>query len=451
MTNKKTIAAWVAMAVLSSTNTNAAVTPEEAAKLTGELTPIGAERQGNTEGTIPEWKGGLTKVLPGWPNKNNDRPNPYADDTVKFVITADNYKEHADKLTPGTVALFESYPESFSINVYPTRRTAAFPESFYDATTANATSASLTEGGIGVQGAKGGVPFPIPKNGQEVIWNYLLGNPNSVIRTVTAQEGVIYNNGQRQDWTFDMTVYTPYQDMASKAGDKDVLLKMALMYTQPARDAGEGVVVIDYANPSANPRKAWSYDPGERRVRRAPSLKFDTPDRPLNVIDDVEVYSGSPERYDWKLIGKKEMYVPYNNNLLNSPNNKVSEVTTAPYIKSDLIRYELHRVWVVEGTLKDGQRHLYKKRVKYIDEDSWRILANERYDGAGELWRIGYGYPVVATEIPLTSAGVYTNIDLKKGGYHVFGLPAEGVGYNFSAEIPKDSYFTAAALRRRGR
>lgn len=451
MFNKNIIGILGATSILVSIGANAAVSSDEAAKLKSELTPVGAEKNGNQDGTIPAWTGGLTAALPGWPNEKNERPNPYAEDKIQFTITAGNYREYAEKLTPGTIALFEAYPNEFKMNVYPTRRTAAFPHWFYDATQKNAVSAQVINDGKGVVGAKGGVPFPIPKSGDEVIWNYLLSNPNTVTRSVTAQEAVVFNNGQRQDWTFDLMIYSPFQDIENHTEGKDTLLKMSLMYTQPARDAGEGVVVIDSVNPSSTPRKAWSYDPGERRVRRAPSLKFDTPDRPLNVIDDVEIYSGSPERYDWKLVGKKEMYVPYNNNKLNSPNNSLEEVTKSPYLNADLIRYELHRVWVVEGTIKDGQRHLYKKRVKYLDEDSWRILANDRYDGSGELWRVGFGYPVIASEIPIVSAGTNTNIDLKKGGYHVFGLPAEGVGYNFSVETPHASYFTAAALRRRGR
>lgn len=426
-----------------------AVSAEEAEKLQAELTPVGAQRKGNIDGTIPEWQGGLTQALPGWPNKNNHRPNPYSDDEILFTITAANYKKHTDKLTPGTVALFETYPDDFKMEVYPTRRTAAFTDHFYSATAQNAISASITDNGV--KGANGGVPFPIPKSGTEVIWNYLLSNPNTTLRFATVQEANIFNNGQRQAWTYDLTNYSPFQDRDRQSDDEGVLVKTALTFSQPARDAGEGVLIIDSTNPAAEPRKAWTYDPGERRVRRAPSLKFDTPDRALNVIDDYDVYSGSPERYDWKLIGKKEIYVPYNNNELNSPNNKLNNVAQVPYLNPDLIRYELHRVWVVEGILKEGQRHLYQKRVKYLDEDSWRILSNERYDGTGELWRIGFSYPVFAPEIPVVSAGTNTSIDLKKGGYYVNALPAEGVGFSFEGEVPKASYFTSSALRRRGR
>lgn len=451
MFNKKIMSSLVAAVLFSSVGVNAAVTVEEAARLSTDLTPVGGERKGNAEGTIPAWTGGLTEPLPGWPNTKNDRPNPHADDKIEFTITAANYKDYADKLTPGTIALFETYPKDFKMHIFPSRRTAAFPDSFYNATKNNALTARLINDGKGVEGAKGGVPFPIPKSGDEVIWNHLLSNPNTVTRSVTAQEMVIFNNGQRKDWAFEMLMYSPYQDLTQSQDENDTLFKMSMMYTQPARDAGEGAVLIDSVDPATTPRKAWIYDPGERRVRRAPSLKFDTPDRPLNVVDDIEMYNGSPERYNWKLVGKKEIYVPYNNNRLNSPNNKIDEVAKTPLLNSELIRYELHRVWVVEATVKEGQRHLYKKRVKYFDEDSWRILASDRYDGTGELWRIGFGYPVVAPEVPVVSAGIITNIDLKKGGYHIFGLPAEGVGYDFAVETPKDSYFTAAALRRRGR
>jgi hypothetical protein len=220
---------------------------------------------------------------------------------------------------------------------------------------------------------------------------------------------------------------------------------------KPSRDSGEGYLTLDSLDMAGNPRKAWTYDPGERRVRRAPNLAFDTPDRSLTVIDDFEVFSGSPERYDWKLVGKKEMLVPYNNNKVNSPSNTLDEVAGTDYLNSDLIRYELHRVWVVEGTVKEGQRHLYQKRVQYVDEDSWNILASDKYDGSGNLWRVSFYYPVVATEVPLTGAGVYTNIDLKKNGYYIMNLVAGGKGFAFNGDARKSSYFTPAAVRRRGR
>ncbi|MEY8205960.1 MAG: DUF1329 domain-containing protein, partial [Bermanella sp.] len=404
------------------------------------------------DGTIPEWTGGIRGALPGWPNAKNDRPNPYANDKVLFTISAANMAQYADKLTDGTKAMFKAYPDSFKMNVYPSRRTAAYPDSLYEAIAKNATTAELVNDGNAVKGVWGAIPFPIPANGNEAIWNHLLRYQGSY-REATITENVIYDNNQRLDWVADAQIHNPFYD--AKASDKDrqrgTIFKLALTVTSPVRDAGEGYLAIDQLDMAANPRKAWTYDPGERRVRRAPNLAFDTPDRPINVIDDYELFSGSPERYNWKLVGKKEIYVPYNNNQINSPSLALADLTQPGYLDSDVIRYELHRVWVVEATVKEGERHLYSKRVNYIDEDSWGIIASDKYDGNGSLWRVGFSYPVVAAEIPLTGPGMFTQVDLKKGGYYMINGSNDGKGWSFNTPAPKGSFYTPAAVRRRGR
>jgi hypothetical protein len=452
MYNKTIISTTLATLILTASSAMAAITPEAVARLSKDLTPVGAERSANADGSIPEWTGGINQPLPGWPNKKNDRPNPHADDQVLFSISAANMAQYTDKLTEGTRALLEAYPESFKVNVYPSRRTAAFPQFIYDAIAENAVRAELIDNGNTVKNVWGSIPFPIPDNGAEVIWNHLL-RYQGAYREFEGNETVIFNNGQRQDWFFNSQGASPFYD--PKASDKDkaegIFLKMAITITKPSRDSGEGYLAIDSLDMSGKARKAWVYDPGERRVRRAPNLTFDTPDRSLNVIDDFEVFSGSPERYDWKLLGKKEIYIPYNNNELNSPNRTLDEVAGNDYLNSDLIRYELHRVWVVEGTVKEGQRHLYQKRVQYVDEDSWNIVASDKYDGNNNLWRVSYYYPVVASEIPLTGGGAYTSVDLKKSGYYIANLASGGKGYAFNGKTPKASYFTPGAVRRRGR
>ena len=86
----------------------AKVTPEEAAKLGAELTPLGAVKAGNADGTIPAWDGGITSPPAGY-SPGDHHPDPYAGDEVLFTITGANMGEYADKLTPGHKALLETY------------------------------------------------------------------------------------------------------------------------------------------------------------------------------------------------------------------------------------------------------------------------------------------------------------------------------------------------------
>ena len=434
--------------------TSVAISTEDAARLGNDLTPMGAEKAGNADGTIPEWTGGLTSPLPGWPNENHYRPNPHADDAILFTITKENMDQYADKLPEAAKAMLRAYPEFFKMNIYPTRRTAAYPKWYYDNIKNNAPTAKLVNEGNGVECEWGAIPFPIPDNGNQVIWNHLL-RFRGIVQEAKTGENIVYTNGARIDLEHDTLIHQTFYDPNVSAKDRKAgtIWKYATTVTSPARDAGEGTLALDNIDPAGKPRAAWIYDPAERRVRRAPNLAFDTPDRPLNVIDDFDIFSGSPERYDWKLVGKKEMYIPYNNNEANSPNRALKETLVAGFIPADILRYELHRVWVVEATLKEGKRHVYAKRVFYLDEDTWTIMVSDKYDGNGNLWRVSFMYPVHAPEVPLVGVGAAMHFDLKTNGYYIFPHTTgkNRKGWNFQAEPPKDSFFTPAALRRRGR
>jgi len=266
-------------------------------------------------------------------------------------------------------------------------------------------------------------------------------------------ENITYTNNRKMTWQWDQMIHHPFYDRNLPEEKRDIIIAVLSTVTAPPRDSGEGILGWDYINPAKIPRRAWQYDPGERRVRRAPNLAFDTPEKPLNVIDQFDFYSGSPERYDWKLVGKKEMYIPYNNNEIYSPRQDLDTVTTPGFVKWDLIRYELHRVWMVEATLKEGKRHLFAKRVFGVDEDSWNTMTQDMYDGDGNLWRVGLGFPLVAPEVPVTGAGGYISVDLKKDGYWLSSTTVGKAarGWVFSEKTPKSSMYTPAELRRRGR
>lgn len=452
MLKKSILYTALATLTITATSTFAAISADQVKRLQQELTPVGAERAGNADGSIPAWTGGLTEVPANW-QRGDDRPDPFAVEQPLFTITAANADQYSDKLTAGAKALLKQYPE-FSMPVYKTHRSAAWPQYVYDNITQSATTATLSADGNGVSGVWGAVPFPIPKNGNEVIWNHNLRYLGSFRNSPSTLESIVYNNGQRLQWLIDLKIHFTYYDEAVTVKEQEAgnIFRYSSKVLSPSRSSGEGILAMENIDARNIPRKAWTYDPGERRVRRAPNLAFDTPDRPINVVDDYDMFSGSPERYNWKLVGKKEIYVPYNNNKLNSIKHAIKEVQSSPVITPELTRYELHRVWVVEATVRDDARHLYAKREFYIDEDTWTILATDKYDGNGNLWRVGFNYPVTAPEVPVTAGGFYIHYDLKVGAYYTFfGVTGQKRAQTFDEKPPKTSYYTPAALRRRGR
>lgn len=430
-------------ALAAASMATAAVPAAEAAKLKGELTPLGAERAGNKEGTIPIWEGGLTQSAGA---KLGDIPvNPYPNDKPILQINAQNAAQHAAKLSEGTQALLKKYPESFRVDVYPTRRSAAAPAYVYDNTFKNATRCKLKDAGLSVEGCYGGIPFPIPSDGAEVVWNHLLRvEPESVsfgFRNLVISADGSRALATRNDQNYQYPYY--YKDGSPEAWSGEYVM-LRFNATEPPFKAGESLVVRDSIDPK-NARQAWQYLVGQRRVRRAPTVAYDTPDfvaSGANYFDEFQGFSGSLDRYGWKLLGKQEMYIPYNNNGLVTA--KIADAYGTRHLNPDKVRWELHRVWVVEATVAQGKRHAVPKRRYYFDEDSWTLSLIDGYDAEGKLWRTTQVTPFVVPSIPAMQLKPVFVFNLQAGTMSAVQVLNEET-YRVVPRRP-DSFFTGDAV-----
>ena len=429
----------------------AEISADQIARLGTDLTPLGGEKAGNGDGTIPAWEGGITAPPAGY-KKGEHLIDPFAGDSVLFTIDASNMDQYADKLTAGHKVLLKTYPDSYRMKVYQTRRTASVPQRIYDATKKIAASARLTADGNGVEGAVIGIPFPIPANGLEVIWNHLLR-----YRGVNIDRDIIQatptRSGSYTPVEFSDQINIRYSSEGMTGAElNNIILYFKQKVVAPARLAGGITLVHETLNQNKENRKAWVYNPGQRRVRRAPNIAFDNPGTAadgLRTNDQFDMFNGSPERYNWTLVGKKEMYVPYNNYSLRDPSLKYSDIIKPLHINQEYPRYELHRVWIVDAILKDGARHLYKRRTFYVDEDSWQVLVVDQYDNRDQLWRVSEAFVINFYNVPTIWDAAITHTDLQAGRYLVIDLNNETRPYNFEASLP-GSEFTPAALRREG-
>jgi len=437
---------------LFSTPVIAEISADEAARLGADLTPLGGEKAGNADGTIPAWEGGINQPPAGY-QAGKHYVDPFAGDSVLFTITAGNMGQYADKLTEGHKALLKTYSDTYKMNVYPTHRSAAAPQRIYDATKQVAITARLAPDGNGVEGAVIGIPFPLPTEGLHVIWNHLLR-----WRTVFVERNIVQAAPTRSgDYTL-VRFYDKINILYNHEGMTSEQLNNILLYFKqevisPARLAGGILLVHETLNQKKENRKAWVYNTGQRRVRRAPNVAFDNPGTAsdgMRTNDQFDMYNGSPERYDWELVGKKEIYVPYNNYKLQDPSLKYSDILKPLHINQDHPRYELHRVWVVDAKVKSGSRHIYKRRTFYVDEDSWQILAVDQYDNRDQLWRVSEGFAMNYYDVPNLWTSLEVHTDLQAGRYLAIGLFNESKPHNFNVNF---SYadFTPAALRRSGR
>jgi hypothetical protein len=395
-----------------------------------ELTPVGAERDGNAAGSIPPWDGGITEPVPGY-SPGDHHADPYADDPILLTINAANLEKYAGNLTEGQKALLTKYPDSWHMNVYASRRSASYPDYVYDAFETNAANAVLiTEGRGGVENSVVTSPFPFPKQGVEVIWNHNL-RWRGIHSTRVDGSAALTRRGrytlilQDEEWAIP---YARPQESVIETPYPNLLLAFKTKVFAPGFVTGSGALALDSLNHNKSRRETWLYSPDLRRVLRAPFSGYDNPTSnsdSLRFNDEGDLYNGSPALFNWTLLGKREMYIPYNAYRLHSDKLRVEDILGTHHINPDHARYELHRVWVVEGSLKTekGDRsHRYSRRVFYIDEDSWQIAAADNYDRNGLLWRVSEGHMINYYEVPAPWYTLQVYQDLKQDRYLVNGL-----------------------------
>lgn len=397
----------------------AGVGAEEAAKLKSVLTPLGAEKAGNADGTIPAWIG----AAPGAPahhQAGSIGPAPFADEKPMFQITATNMDQYAGKLTEATKHLLKAYPD-FRLDVYPTHRTATAPQWVYDGTFRNATRARAEKDGLMVVNAFHGIPFPIPKQGIEVLWNYYLHWKGTAV-FATHNSYLIAADGRRTlasivDNTDQYPMYDPDADMARFDG---IYWYHKAVTTAPARSADEASIIkfnVDYKDYDPS---SWQYLPGQRRVRKLPNISYDTPNFYLSGVtqfDESFGFFGKPDQMDFTIIGKRELYIPYNTNKFNM--TPPDQAFGPRFPRPENIRWELHRVWEVEASLKPGHRNAVPKRRLFFDEDTWAIVMVDEWDAQGKLYRGLTLYPFVSYDVPGVIALPFVTFDFQTQAYSV--------------------------------
>ncbi|BFO04840.1 DUF1329 domain-containing protein [Pseudomonas guariconensis] len=446
----------LAVALLgSSLALQANVSGTSAASLGKDLTPMGAERAGNADGSIPAWTGKWRGAPPQvkFAGPGTPYPDPYADEKPLFVITAQNVDQYAANLSDGQKALFKRYPDTFKMPVYPSHRDFRVDPDTEAAISRNAASAKLSSDGNDALDAFGASPFPVPKNGNELILNHTM-QARAITEEANYNQVVVYADNNRVLEKVNYKIYSLWSDPKQNAQSTNGVFTDFLLTTlEPVRKKGEIVVGHEFINAAAQPRQAWQYTPGQRRVRRAPTVGYDSPTGAggFRVYDEDRLFNGATDRYDWKIVGKKEIYIPYNNYKIDSPQvSQADIINAAGHINPDLMRYEKHRVWVLQATLKPSARHIYAKRTFYIDEDSWAAILADNYDARGQLWRTNMQTSVYAYDIQRFHARLGLYHDLIAGSYMVDRLldgqtPAKLNASNFGADE-----FTPGNLRKLG-
>ncbi|MEQ1438238.1 DUF1329 domain-containing protein [Fontimonas sp. SYSU GA230001] len=458
---------WAVLAVLCGTlpvPVQAAVSAEEATRLGQSLTPAGAEAAGNADGSIPAWEGSqryrpeqlrltyaeLKALREKNPKALESRIAPVgAAAPPLFTITRANFAQYADRLSAGHRALFERYPE-YRMPVYPSIRAAFLSPEVEAATRENALKATL-DGTDKLGGARLGVPFPVPKSGAEVIWNHKLKFRGNAVRRFN-NEVIVAQDGSYTLARIIEDVKMKYANPRAPSAIEDSLI---LLYLQevlsPKRIAGQMLLVHETTDQTEGGRNAWIFNPGLGRTRRAPNVGYDNPKASADGLmfnDQTDMFNGALDRYTWKLLGKREMYIPYNSTRIIAPDVSYEKLIRKGHVNPELTRYELHRVWVVEAALKAGLRHSFRRRVFYVDEDSWSIAMVDCYDDRDQLWRFQEAHLATFPFVPATTGSPEVHHDLQNGRYFVTASYTGDDYPDFSVDFD-DGYFRPQTLASR--
>ena len=426
-------------------------------RLGQDLTPMGAEKAGSDSG-VGSWSGASidgSALLQGY--DGGALPNPYASDKPLYTITAANAGDYDAQLTTGQKALLATYPDTYKLNVYESRRSCTYPDFVYKAAKRNAEVGKVVDGGNGISESIMASPFPIPSSALEIVWNHTLRYRGERVARDFNYAAPTASGDYTLTYTRDEIVFSYSDAQNSRAEDLNNISIWFVAYTSaPARRAGNVVLVHETLNMAKEGRKAWTYSPGTRRVRRAPNIAYDNPvtnGDGLGTSDQYDGYNGAPDRYDWTVAAKAEKLSQQNN--YQAVLTPYEELLQAGHANQDVMRYEMRRQWVVEGNLKGNARHIYAKRVLRMDEDSNQMSAGEMYDGRGELWRIqeigqAPDYRPEA-QVCWTTGGEFT-YDLLAGRYLGLAMKS-GRPANFVTGLERltPDYYTPANVRRLGR
>jgi hypothetical protein len=284
---------------------------------------------------------------------------------------------------------------------------------------------------FGFTGAYGGYPFPIINTadpmigGAQVIWNHLIGWNDGFQEKATFAGGWVVT-GNRVTLTFGSLnrFSCPFFDPNGSPETYDGYFSKLHNYAKtPASANGQEALVWTSSNVLRNPDITWSVVNGQGRVRKAPDEAYDTPSASADGIgnyDDPSGFEGSPQKYDWNLLGKKEMLIPYNCNNMCLAN--ASDLVQPGFPNPDLVRWEKHRVWVVEATLHPGERNTTHRRMLYLNEDTYMCNLAEMYDADNNMVKTVTAHNRVVPHLPGTCETGYALWQFAQNAYTLTGF-----------------------------
>ena len=354
---------------------------------------------------------------------------------VKFRVDKSNADKYKDMMPAGLYQLIKEW--GYSANVYDTVNDFSFPKEYQEMTEKNKGKARINKRG-GIENYAGGLPFPEPKTAAEIMWDYeykYLGDDFYYVGDVS----IMATTGRERKLglNYARLAYESRIKLDPKPSIPDpnhIEIKEISRFTYPEDIAGMALLTARYQDPSKGD-DGWMYIPTIRRVRRiSVAQRGDSSGGMDFTWDDYRGFSGKVSDYTWKLVGKKEMIVPFH---APTHNPKRKGIMFNP----DDVRYELRTVWIVDGVNVD-KSYVYSKRRSYVDTHSYDVIAADLWDRKNVLWK----YIDISNSADLTNHISYT----------VFGASYDLIAqrctlvYNIKCRLNsglKEAYFTSTNLQ----
>jgi hypothetical protein len=240
---------------------------------------------------------------------------------------------------------------------------------------------------VGYDGISG-FPFPEPKTGWEVAWNYDFNNRGDsldygtrgfrVDRTTGLDSGSVIKNSWL--WFVSRTEVSPKPRIPDKDNPRGVRWAFLMEFEHPQAMAGSRIMNYRYRDFSKDD-ESYMWMAEFRRVQKQVASQKATTDPGMErCMEDHDGFNNHITANDYRLLGRKELLVARH----IDPDQWVR--VSGQYLWSGVQRERVN-TYVVEAIPKDTN-HVYSKRIWYVDPEDFFIKWVEGYDREGKLWRL---------------------------------------------------------------
>ena len=298
-----------------------------------------------------------------------------------------------------------------------------------------------------IRNYKAGCPFPEPKTGIEVEWNYRRRfKPDDrifpVITVITNKRGQVRYQTSDGNLLF-MTGRLAADPKPTFLPNPNKIERIDVYANAHPYELQGTISVITQFNDPGKTDELWMYLPSMRRVRHlSTTQRIDKLPGGQDLFwDCFDTFNGNPSLFNFKLLGRKEMLVVMNG-------YPKGEFILHEYMMGPNDYYQKVNCYVNEIHSKDPN-YPFSKIIQYLDPDTWVSYYTDWYDRKGKLQRSSI-FNYTLTKNGIVMANVMNHIDFQRvhsTGYAYTNARSGSGGNTYNVGLTPD-YFILDHLRK---